>query len=94
MKPADNITTEEENPEKEGKTKELGKTDKAIVCCFGCFGVIFIIGAIFALMSERPAMALIYWGIVWGIMVAVLLGIPVAILEGIKGFKKKCRKQK
>ncbi len=94
MKPADNLTTEEENPGKEEKTEEVGKTDKAIVRCFGRFVMIFIIGAIFALMSERPKMALVYWGIVWSIMVAVLLGIPVAILQGVKGFKEKCRKQK
>lgn len=79
--------------EGEGETQEHIKADgtgetpkepsKAENIVIGLFGIVFVIGAICALFSGRPGLAIVYWTFISGVPFAILLGI----VKGIQWLK-------
>lgn len=83
-----------EMAEGKGETQEQTKAEgisekpketlnaKNIVIVF--LGLLFVIGAIFAIFSGRPGLALAYWTMLWGVMYWIVIGL----LKGTRWLKK------
>ena len=61
--------------------KEPSKAENIVI---GLFGIVFVIGAIFAIFSGHPGLALAYWLFICGVPFAILLGI----VKGIQWLKR------
>ena len=61
--------------------KELSKAENIVI---GLFGIVFVIGVIFAIFSGRPGLAVARWIFVCGVPFAILMGI----VKGIQWLKR------
>lgn len=61
---------ETENSEQE--TKKPSKAEDKVICCLG---IVIAIGAIFALASERPGIALACWFMLCGVVYWIVIGL-------------------
>lgn len=60
--------------------KEPSKAENIVI---GLFGIVFVIGAIFAILSGCPGLAMAYWIFICGVSFAILLGI----VKGVQWIK-------
>lgn len=70
-----------ETKNSEQETKKPSKAENIVI---GLFGIVFVIGAIFAIFSGRPGLALAGWIFVCGVPFAILMGI----VKGIQWLKR------
>ena len=74
----------QEHTKAEGIGEEPKESSKAENIVIVFLGIIFVIGAIFAIFSGRPGLALAFWVMLWGVM----YWIVISILRGTRWFKR------